>query len=114
MRKTIYLIGAILGAVLPYYFLIQFMMQHGFDLRLFAQQMAANSVAAMFTVDLFISSFVFWVFLYAEGRRLEMGNLWLYVVLNLLVGLSLALPLFLYFREGAQESVGAGGTKLAN
>jgi hypothetical protein len=114
MRKTIYLIGAIIGALLPYYFLIQFLMQYGFDLPLFVQQMFANPTAAMFTADLFISSLVYWVFLYAEGRRLEMGNLWLYVVLNLFVGLSLSLPLFLYFRESALESAAAGGTNLAN
>ena len=109
MRRTFYLIAAIVGTVLPYYFLIQFFMQHGFDLPLFVQQMTANPIARMFTVDLFISSFVFWVFLYAEGRRLGMGNLWLYVVLNLSVGLSLSLPLFLYFREGALEAAAAGG-----
>jgi hypothetical protein len=104
MRKPIYLIGAIVGTVVPYYFLIQFFMQNGFDLQLFVQQMFANPIATMFALDLFISSFVFWVFLYSEGRRLEMSNLWVYVVLNLAVGLSLSLPLFLYFREGAVES----------
>lgn len=52
--------------------------------------MFANPIATMFAVDLFISSFVFWVFLHGEGRRLVMGNLWVYVVLNLAVGLSLA------------------------
>jgi hypothetical protein len=53
----------------------------------------------MFTIDLLISSVVFWSFLFYEGRRLRMKNLWVYVAANLLVGLSLALPLFLYFRE---------------
>ncbi len=104
MRKTLYLIGAIVGTVLPYYYLFQFFSQYGFDVGLFAQQAAANPVAAMFTVDLFISSFVFWVFLFGEGRKRGMGNLWLYVVANLAVGLSLALPLFLYMRERAMET----------
>jgi hypothetical protein len=107
MTKRLYLFGAIIGTVLPYAFLISFFLQHGMDLSLFVQQMTANPIARMFTADLFISSFVFWVFLFSEGRRLEMGNLWLYVALNLLVGLSLALPLFLYFREGALESATA-------
>jgi hypothetical protein len=107
MKKTLYLIGAIVGTVLPYYFLIQFLLQHGFNLPLFVQQLFANPIATMFAVDLFIASFVFWVFLYAEGRRLAMGNLWVYVVLNLTVGLSLALPLFLYFREGTMARLPA-------
>ncbi len=114
MRKSIYLIGAIAGTVLPYYFLIQFLIQDGFDLPLFLQQMVANPIATMFAVDLFISSFLFWVFLFAEGRRLEMGNLWLYIVLNLFVGLSLALPLFLYFRESALETAAATGIRSAS
>jgi hypothetical protein len=59
MRKTIYLIGAIAGTVVPYYFLIQFLMQYGFDLPLFVQQMFANPIAILFVLDLFISSFVF-------------------------------------------------------
>lgn len=34
-----------------------------------------------------------------QYKRLRMKNLWLYVVCNLAVGVSLALPLFLFFRE---------------
>lgn len=113
MRKTLYLLGAIIGTVVPYYFLIQFFLQNGFDLALFVQQAFASPAASMFTVDLFISSFVFWVFLFAEGRRLSMSNLWAFVVLNLLVGLSLALPLFLYFREGALETAAGTGVVAA-
>jgi hypothetical protein len=99
MRK-VYLIGAILGAVIPYIFFGQFMLTHGLNLGLFLSQPFENPVAAGFAVDLIISSVVFWFFVFAEGRRLGMGYLWVYVGLNLLVGLSLALPLFLYMREG--------------
>lgn len=103
MTKTLYIIGAIIGTLVPYYFLFRFVGQYGFDVALFTQQAVANPAAAMFTADLLISSFVFWIFLFNEGRRLSMPRLWLYVVLNLAVGLSLALPLFLYSREGALE-----------
>ena len=114
MAKRLYLLGAVIGTILPYAFLVSFLLQHGLDFPLFIQQMTANPIARMFTADLFISSFVFWIFLFTEGRRLEMGNLWLYVVLNLLVGLSLALPLFLYSREDALESVTAVRPGAAN
>ena len=40
-----------------------------------------------------------------RGRR-GMKNLWLYVVCNLAVGVSLALPLFLLFRERRLERTG--------
>lgn len=101
MTKQLYLVGAILGTVIPYFFLARFVAQNGLDVSLFLRQAVASPAAAMFTADLLISSFVFWVFLFREGQRLAMPRLWLYVVLNLAVGLSLALPLFLYFREAA-------------
>ena len=33
-----------------------------------------------------------------EGMKLQMKYLWIYIVLNLTVGLSFALPLFLWMR----------------
>jgi hypothetical protein len=42
---------------------------------------------------------VLWIFVFAEGTRLKMRSLWIYVGCNLLVGVSLALPLFLMMRE---------------
>jgi hypothetical protein len=105
MFKRFYLIVSVIGTVVPYWFLGSFIAQHGFDLALFAQQMWATPIGRMFTADLFISSFVFWAFAYAEGRRLGMSRLWLYPLLNLLVGLSLALPLFLYYRADRVERV---------
>ena len=40
---------------------------------------------------------------FSEGRRLGMERLWVHVLLNLLVGVSFALPVFLYVREGKIE-----------
>jgi hypothetical protein len=99
MRK-IYLALAIVGFLLPYYFLAPWLLEHGLDLGLFLQQIVANPGATMFTSDLVISSLVFWLWGYGEAHRLGMKNFWVYVAANLLVGLSLALPLFLYMREG--------------
>jgi hypothetical protein len=50
-------------------------------------------------MDVIVSSVVLWLFVFSEGRRLRMKNLWLYVLCNLAVGVSSALPLFLLFRE---------------
>jgi hypothetical protein len=68
--------------------------------------MFGNPVAAFFVMDVVVSALVLWAFIFAEGRRLGMRNLWVYVVCTLTVGVSLALPLFLYFREGALEGSG--------
>ena len=102
MRK-IYLIGAILGTIIPYSFFFQFLANNGLDISLFVKQMFGTPIAAFFVMDVLISALVLWAFVFSEGRRLGMKNLWVYVLSTLVVGVSLALPLFLYFREGILE-----------
>lgn len=97
--QWLYLIAAILGAILPLSQLVPFLAAHGFDMPLFFRQLFQNHVSAFFGLDVIVSSLVLWLFAFSEGRRRGMGNLWLYVICNLAVGLSLALPLFLFFRE---------------
>lgn len=97
--QWLYLIAAILGAILPLSQLVPFLAAHGFDMPLFFRQLFQNNVSAFFGMDVIVSSLVLWLFAFSEGRRRGMRNLWLYVVCNLAVGVSLALPLFLFFRE---------------
>ena len=102
--KVFYLIAAILGAVLPLSQFIPFLTTHGLDLGLFFTYLFSNGVSGFFGMDVIVSSVVLWVFVFAEGRRLGMRRLWIYVICNLIVGVSLALPLFLLFRERALDS----------
>ena len=102
--KTIYLLLSVLGAALPMSQLIPFLTTHGLDLKLFLTLLFSNSVSGFFGMDVIVSSLVLWLFVYSEGRRVGMQRLWVYVVCNLAVGVSLALPLFLLFRERALES----------
>jgi hypothetical protein len=94
-----YLVAAVLGAILPLSQFVPFLAAHGFDMPLFFRQLFQNNVSAFFGMDVVVSSLVLWLFVFSEGRRLDMKNLWLYVVCNVAVGVSLALPLFLLFRE---------------
>jgi uncharacterized protein DUF2834 len=102
--KIFYLLAAILGAVLPLSQLIPFLKTHGLNLKLFFTYLFSNSVSGFFGMDVIVSSVVLWIFVFSEGGRLGMRRLWVYVVANLAVGVSLALPLFLLFRERALES----------
>lgn len=95
----LYLIAAILGTILPLSQFVPFLSMHGLDGKLFFEQLFQNHISAFFGMDVIVSSFALWLFVFSEGRRRGMKNLWLYVVCNLAVGVSLALPLFLYFRE---------------
>jgi hypothetical protein len=105
--KTFYLLLCVAGTVLPLSFLIQFLRDHGFNLRVFVEQLFANSISSFFGVDVIVSAICLWLFVFVEGRRARVKNLWAPIVASLLVGVSLGLPLFLYLRESSHaESVG--------
>ena len=99
MMKRVYLILAIAGFILPYYFFISFVAANGLNLSLLVKQLFSTPISTFFAVDLIITAMVFWVFSYQEARRLQMSRWRMYFVATLLVGPSFALPLFLYFRE---------------
>ena len=108
MRKVIYFALCIAGTILPLSQFIPFLREHGVDLSLFFQQLFASPVSGFFGMDVIVSSLTLWVFVYSEGVRLKMQHLWIYVVCNLLVGVSLGLPLFLLMRQAKlDQSVNA-------
>lgn len=98
-RKLAYLILAAIGFILPYYFLISFLTTHGFNPRLFFSQLFGTPISTFFAVDLLISCVVFMLFLRQEAERHAMKRQWIYWISLLTVGLSFALPLFLWARE---------------
>ena len=104
--QWLYLAVAILGAALPLSQLVPFLATNGFDVPLLFRQLFATHGAAFFGLDVVVSSVALWLFVFSEGRRLRMKNLWLYVACNLAVGVSLALPLFLFFRERRLAAAG--------
>jgi hypothetical protein len=97
--RVLYAGLCVLGTVLPYSQFIPFLNEHGLDVRLLLQQLFANPVSSFFATDVIVSALVLLVFVTIEGRRLGMRHRWLSVVALLTVGVSLALPLFLYQRE---------------
>ncbi|MDJ0732469.1 MAG: DUF2834 domain-containing protein [Nostocaceae cyanobacterium] len=103
MVSGVYLLLCILGFVLPYSQFVPFLWENGLNVQLFAQQLFINRISAFFAMDVAVSSLVLWTFVFWEGTRLKMGFLWVYVVSNLLVGVSFALPLFLLMRQRQGE-----------
>jgi len=101
-RSSILLALAVLGAVLPYVFFLRFFELHGVGGN-FVGALFANGAAGGFTADLLVSSVVFWIFLFAEAPRVGVRHPWVYVALNLSIGLSCALPAFLWARERASR-----------
>lgn len=101
--RTLYLALAVVGTVLPYSAFLPFLQEHGLDVGLFVDQLFANRISAFFGWDVIVSSVVLWLFVITDGRRLSMKRLWIPIVGNLMVGVSLGLPLFLYMREKQLE-----------
>ena len=99
MLKTAYLVLCVAGTVLPLSQFSKFLLSEGVNVNAFFGQLFANDVSSFFGFDLIVSSLVLWLFVFTEGSRLKMKNLWVYVASNLLVGVSLALPLFLLMRH---------------
>lgn len=50
-------------------------------------------------MDVIVSAGVLTLFVFVEGRRLEMQKLWIPILGTFLVGVSFGLPLFLYMRH---------------
>jgi hypothetical protein len=97
--KHLYLALSLPGTLLPWSQFLPFVRAHGLDLPEFHRQLFANHVGAFFGMDVIISSVVLWVFIAIERRRSGVRHLWAPLVANFVVGVSLALPLFLYLRE---------------
>ncbi len=98
MLKRFYLIAAIIGTVIPWYFFATFFATEGFNIPLFIQSLFANGAAGGFVADVLISIVVFLVWSYVDARKLGIGRWWLVLPATFLVGLSLSLPLYLYIR----------------
>ena len=97
--RHVYLLLAALGAILPYWKLVPWVMDHGLNLSLLCQELFATRIGAFFGLDVVVSAVVLFVLVFVEGRRDRVPHLWLPIVATLLVGVSLGLPLFLYLRQ---------------
>lgn len=93
--KQVYLVLAILGAVIPILFFVGVFHEDYLAPAAFIPALFANPAAGGFTADLLISSVVFWLFMSGDPAG---PKPWLYIILNCCIGLSCALPAYLYVR----------------
>jgi hypothetical protein len=108
--KAIYLALCFVGVLLPYSQFVPWVIQHGLSLPLFVRELFVNRVSAFFGMDVLISGLVLVVFMRIEGARLGIRRRWLPVLAVLMVGVSLALPMFLYLRELKMEQLKSSET----
>ena len=101
--KRFYLFAAIIGTIIPWAFFAHFFYHHGFDPIGFVIGLFANGAAGGFSADILISIAVFWVWAMLDARRQNVNHYWVIYPAGCFVGLSLALPLYLYLRENVSE-----------
>lgn len=101
--KNMYLLLCFFGAALPLWQFFPFLLEHGLNIRLFFKDLFANNVSGFFAMDVLVSGIVVITYVFIEGRRLQIKNAWI-ALLGLCVGVSLALPMFLYMKQRHIES----------
>jgi len=94
IRRHVYLLLAVIGFIVPYYFFISFLSAHGLDVRLFFRQLFGTPISTFFAADLLLSCLIFARFSGQEAARHEMKHQWVYLVALCTVGLSFALRSF--------------------
>ena len=98
-RKQIYVLLSILGALLPLWQFIPWLMAHGLDIPLLVSEIASSRIAAFGWLDVLVSGITLLFFIAVDGRETRTPHLWAPTLGTLTVGVSLGFPLYLALRE---------------
>jgi hypothetical protein len=102
-RKNIYLVLCIVGVAIPYSQFVPWVMENGLHIGLLVRQLFVNRISGFFGLDVLVSSVALLVFMRVEGKLARVRFRWAPILGLCAVGVSLALPLFLFLRESALE-----------
>lgn len=86
------------GIVIPYWFALPFFLIHGPNFGLFVEEIFATRISSFFAADLIVASVIFLIWSFRDARERKIGGWWIVLLSNLVVGLSLALPVYLLKR----------------
>jgi hypothetical protein len=103
--RWVYLVLAVLGAVLPYSQFVPFLAEHGLDLSVFFEQLFATRISAFFGLDVIVSALAVLVFIAASRATLGGGRAVACGVATLGIGPSCGLPLLLFFLTASDGRV---------
>ncbi|MEM1125244.1 MAG: DUF2834 domain-containing protein [Bacteroidota bacterium] len=97
--RTHYLVLAILGTLLPYGLWAHFLVTNDFSVSAVVETLM-NPLALALLAELVVASVVFWIYMARQAAKYDIPHLWMFITLNIVVGLSCAWPLFMYVRRG--------------
>tara|TARA_Y100000589_G_C26927579_1_gene537010 strand:+ start:403 stop:774 length:372 start_codon:yes stop_codon:yes gene_type:complete len=97
----LYLILAILGAILPMISNYNFALEYGsdFDILKFIQLASINPAAESISRDLFIGASAIFIWIINESKKLNIKNMWVVYVGTFLIAFAFSAPFFLILRE---------------
>jgi len=97
----LYLILAILGAILPMISNYNFALEYGsdFDILKFIQLASINPAAESISRDLFIGASAIFIWIINESKKLNIKNMWVVYVGTFLIAFAFSAPFFLFLRE---------------
>jgi len=90
---------AVIGTVVPWLFFGSFFALNGLNIPLFLESLFSNGAAGGFSADVLITILIFWVWSWRDAVKNSVGGWWIVLPASCFVGLSLALPLYMYLRE---------------
>lgn len=102
--RTVYLAATVVGAAAPWRYFLPILAEHGFDFRLFVDQLFASAISSFFAMDVLVSALVLSLWVICEGRKQGIQHGWVAIVGTWMVGVSFGLPLFLWMRETRLKS----------
>lgn len=97
--KHVYIGLMVLGTILPFTFFIPYFNNPDNSILSFLRDLFVNQASAGLSMDITVSFLTFFVWSAVDAKRHGIKKWWLVPVATFSVGLSLAMPLYLYLRE---------------
>lgn len=101
--RIFYLVAAIVGTVLPWASFLPFLLDNGIWPGTILTALYVNGATTGLSTDFFLTCGVFWVFVIRDATRLGLRGWWFTLPAAPLIGLSMAVPAYLFIREGASH-----------
>ncbi|TMP77489.1 hypothetical protein CWB73_19755 [Pseudoalteromonas phenolica] len=95
----IYLLLAILGALLPYGALLPWLFENGLNLQLLWQAITANNISVLAWLDVVIAAVALICFIVTNSKKHQVKGAAFAIVATLSIGVACGLPLYLYLKE---------------
>lgn len=98
-RATIYLVLAILGAILPYWIVLPWFVAHGLSQSLFLHDLLINGATRSFTFDAIFAGVSLMIYVVQRSVEGRFKRPWIPILAVLIFGTCCGVPLFFYMLE---------------